>query len=101
MFCSLSSHVIQSLTFKQKCKNKLLQKHIKIQQRLKIKNDIALKKCNLMYGIYTNTEECKVIWDDIKVISQEYIENKEDLIMLKRYNFISFIIYKVCKSFNT
>jgi hypothetical protein len=100
MFCTLSSPVIQSLTFKQKYKNKLLQKHTKIQHRLKIKNEIALKKCNLMYNINTSNEECHVIWDEMKEISQEYLDNKEELILLEKYNFTSFIIYKVCKSFS-
>jgi hypothetical protein len=100
MFCFLSSPVIQSLTFKQKYKNKLLQRHTKIQQRLQIKNDIALKKCNLIVDNNTNSEECHVIWDEMKEISQEYIDNKEELILLEKYHLLSFLIFKVCKSFN-
>lgn len=101
MFCLESHAVLKPKEFKQKYKNKLLQKHKAIQYRLQKTNDIALKKCNSMYNnIRTNTEECHVIWDEMKEISQEYLDNKEELILLEKYNLTSFIIYKVCKSFS-
>ena len=85
MFCLESHAVLKPKEFKQKYKNKLLQKHKAIQYRLQIKNDIALKKCNSMYNnIRTNTEECHVIWDEMKEISQEYLDNKEELILLEK-----------------
>lgn len=99
MYYSLSTHhVLQSLNFKQKYKKNLLHKKTTIQNSLKEKNDVALRKCNVMYNI--NHEDCTDIWNEIKSLSQEYMDIKDELEMVEIYTCHKIFMIKLFQLFN-
>jgi hypothetical protein len=89
----LTNHLIHPLNFKQNYKKKLLNKKTTIQNSLKEKNDIALRNCNLLYNI--KNEECTDVWNEIKLLSQEYINIKDELNILEIYSCHKFLIFKL------